>query len=52
MKNKDILRKGLNEDLIILGVALKQVDADLTARVKLEQEIAEKKFSLEKLILG
>ena len=50
MKNKDILRKGLNEDLIILGVALKQAYADFDSYSKLEAERTEKVLALNKLI--
>lgn len=50
MQSKDILRKGLNEDLIILGIALKQVYADFDSYSKLEAERTEKVLALNKLI--
>lgn len=50
MQSKDILRKELNEDLIILGVALKQAYADFDSYLKLEAEWIEKVLALNKLI--
>lgn len=50
MQGKDILRKGLNEDLIILGIALKQAYADFDSYLKLEAERIEKVLALNKLI--